>query len=83
MRAYVARDDPAAAKRLAGRIRKRVLLLREQPLTGRVVPELEHRGFREVMVNPYRIVYEVEQRRVVILRVWHGRRKLGGGEVQG
>jgi addiction module RelE/StbE family toxin len=81
-RAYTARDEPAAARRLAGKIREQVLLLRDQPLLGRVVPELEPRGFREVIVGRYRIVYEVEERRVVILRVWHGKRRMGARDVQ-
>src|SRR4051812_32641936 len=75
-RAYIAADSPAAARRLADRIRQAVLLLRDQPRSGRVVPELAARGFREVIVAPYRIVYEVQAKAVVILRVWHGRRDL-------
>jgi plasmid stabilization system protein ParE len=43
---------------------------------GRVVPEFEQQGYRELIVAPYRIVYEVRQRRVIVLRVWHGRREL-------
>jgi plasmid stabilization system protein ParE len=58
-----------------------VLLLREQPLLGRAVPELQPRPYRELIVPPYRIVYEVEPRRVLVLRVWHGRRELGGRDV--
>ena len=82
LRAYIARDEPAAARRIAEDIRRQVLLLRENPLAGRAVPELEPRGYRELIVPPYRIVYAVEPRRVLILRVWHGRRKLGGRDVQ-
>jgi toxin ParE1/3/4 len=82
IRAYIARSEPAAAARIAAGIRQQVLLLRENPLLGRGVPELAPRPYRELIVPPYRIVYEVEPRRVVILRVWHGRRKLGGRDVQ-
>jgi addiction module RelE/StbE family toxin len=76
IRAYVSRDRPEAAKRLAGRIRERVALLAVHPGSGRIVPELEPLGYREVIVAPYRIVYEVRKRDVVVLRVWHGRRAI-------
>ena len=79
IRRYVARDKPAAAKALAERIRTSVLRLRRFPESGRVVPELEPRGYKEMIVHPYRIVYQVRAREVLILRVWHGRRDLTPG----
>ena len=82
IRDYVSRDDPAAAVRLADRLRKRVLALQVHPRMGRVVPELSTRGLREVIVAPYRIVYEVWEREVVVLRVWHGRRDLSPQSVE-
>jgi addiction module RelE/StbE family toxin len=74
MREYVSRDKPAAAQKLARAIKQAVLRLREHPHSGRVVPELSQRGYREVIVPPYRIIYEVQPQQVIILRVWHGRR---------
>ncbi len=78
IREHVAQDAPAAARRLAGRLRKGVLRLREHPLSGRPLPELPGTQLREVIVAPYRVVYTVVGRRVVILRVWHARREMGG-----
>jgi len=77
IRLYVAQDKPEAAKALAEKIRTSVLRLRTLPESGRVVAELEPRGYREIIVPPYRIIYEVGAREVIILRVWHGRRDLG------
>jgi toxin ParE1/3/4 len=77
IRQYVSRDKPAVAKRLAGTIRQKVLRLADHPHSGRVVPELADLGYREIIVSPYRIIYAVQKNRVVILRVWHGRRELG------
>ena len=65
---------------LAERIRTSVLRLREVPESGRVVPELDPRRYREVMVPPYRIIYAVRAREVIILRVWHAKRDLDGLE---
>jgi toxin ParE1/3/4 len=74
IRDYVSRDKPAAAKKLAKSIRQAVLRLKTHPRSGRIVPELSDHGYREVIVAPYRIVYEVHHGLVVILRVWHSRR---------
>jgi addiction module RelE/StbE family toxin len=77
IREYVSRDKPGAARRLARQILRSVGRLREHPRSGRIVPELSKMGYREVIVSPYRIVYEVDKNRVIIIRVWHGRRSLG------
>ena len=76
IRDYVSRDDPIAAKRLARKIRDGVLRLAEHSLSGRVVPEFYGLGYREVITAPYRIVYKIKERQVIILRVWHGRRDI-------
>lgn len=77
IRAYVRQDDPVAARRLASNIRQRVFLLQKYPFSGRMVPELSKKDIREVIVPPYRIVYRVLKRKIIVLRVWHGRRDLG------
>jgi addiction module RelE/StbE family toxin len=75
IRNYVSRNDPAAAKRLAEKIRNGVLRLADHPSSGRVVPELSGLDYREVIIAPYRIVYAAKKDKVIILRVWHGRRE--------
>lgn len=79
IRDYVKYDRPQAAKKLARRIRQKVLRLERNPQLGRVVPELEALGYREVIVSPYRIVYTVQKTRIIILRVWHGRMEIRPG----
>ncbi len=76
IRDYISLDKPEAAKKLAKTIREKVLRLQDHPLSGRIVPEMAELGYREVIVAPYRIVYEVQKNRVVILRVWHGKREM-------
>ncbi len=71
-----AEGKPAAAKRMAKKIRNCVLRLQAHPHSGRSVPEFPGAGYREVIVNPYRVVYELADNKVVVLRVWHGRRDL-------
>ncbi len=80
-----AEGRPAAAKRLAERIRVAVLRLQDHPRSGRPVPEFRGAGspeggqigrYREVIVNSYRIIYELSENMVIVLRIWHGRRDL-------
>lgn len=48
----------------------------EQPLIGRVVPELGNERMRERFLYSYRLTYEVGDDRVEMLAVIHGRRLL-------
>ena len=48
----------------------------EQPLMGRVVPELGDEQVREQFLYSYRLIYELGERRVEMLAVIHGRRLL-------
>jgi addiction module RelE/StbE family toxin len=76
IREYVSQDSPAAASKLANKLRRSVERLIDHPDSGRRVPELEPLGYREVIVAPYRIVYEQRGAAIVILRVWHSKRDL-------
>lgn len=70
IRAYVARDKPEAAERLAMRIVAIVETLRNHPHLGRVGAEP---GIRELVIgrNPYIVLYRVQGSRVVISTIWH------------
>jgi addiction module RelE/StbE family toxin len=81
IRDHVAAEGrPRAARRLAERIQRRVVALETHPLSGRRVPEFPASGYREVIVAPYRIVYVLTDDKIIVLRVWHGRRDLTGLE---
>ena len=76
---WIAQDSPPAARRLLQRLRERAATLTSTPLRGRVVPELSKhgvRGFRELVVRPYRLMYRVEGKRVYVLCVLDARRDL-------
>lgn len=69
IRNYIGHFNPAAARRMALRLRSAAQSLAEFPDRGR----LRRDGARElVAVHPYVIVYDVTPPRVTILRVWHG-----------
>jgi toxin ParE1/3/4 len=81
IRAYVARDKPDAAARLATRIVAVVEALRNHPNLGRVGAEP---GVRELVIGgtPYVVLYSVKRTRVTISTIWHGaqsRKKTGRG----
>jgi toxin ParE1/3/4 len=71
IRAYVARDKPKAAERLAMRIVAVVEALRNHPYLGRAGAEP---GIRELVIGgtPYIVLYRVQSRRVTIDTIWHG-----------
>lgn len=71
IRAYVARDKPEAAERLAMRIVAMVEALRNHPHLGRVGAEP---GIRELVIGsiPYVVLYRVQGRHVLIGTIWHG-----------
>ena len=73
---YIAADDPAAAERMGRKIFERTRVLEEFPLTGRIVPEVSDPAVREVIVGPYRVVYELDEGgpSLAVLRVWHASR---------
>ena len=73
---FIALDDAGAAASLANRILTRIERAAELPFSNRGVPERAERSVREVILKPYRIVYEVDDRRgaIHVLRVWHAAR---------
>jgi toxin ParE1/3/4 len=72
-RGHIARDNPAAAQRVAERVKEAVARLEAFPGIGRQgrVP-----GTRELVVSgtPFVIPYRVRENTVEILRVLHGAR---------
>ncbi len=76
---YIARDNPGAARRWLEQLRERARLAAENPLAGRVVPELGREDVREVFLRSYRIVYVVGEDAVDVLTVFEGHRLLPKG----
>lgn len=56
---YIASDSQVYATRFIKSLIKATDRLKEMPYCGRIVPELESYGFREVIFKDYRIVYRV------------------------
>ena len=74
--AYIERDSPNYASAVVARIVEIAGSLPEFPEMGRMVPELEDSAVRERFVYSYRLIYRIEEHRLLVVAVIHGRRML-------
>jgi toxin ParE1/3/4 len=74
--AFIAKDSPTYARRFGHRLREAPKRLKLFPHLGSVVPEFDRPTLRELLVEPYRIVYEIREDDCYVLAVVHGSRNL-------
>lgn len=72
---YIAQDSPDQASLFVERLHEAVKRLEDFPASGRRIPEAEDPAFREIIVGPYRVMYEVRGDIVRITAGVHGARK--------
>ena len=74
---YIAKDSKTYATRFIKSLIKASSKLEIMPRCGRIVPEFETYGFREVIYKSYRIIYRIiDDDNVEILAVVHGAREI-------
>lgn len=76
---YLADADPDAADHTLDAIERRAMSLERFPARGRVVPELGRLQvglYRELQIPPYRIIYKLHGKKVLVLAVFDSRRNL-------
>jgi toxin ParE1/3/4 len=76
---YIAVDSAIQAKRVYLAIKQKADNLRQMPLQGRIVPELRYYSilsYRELTSPPWRIIYKIEETKVLVLAVIDGRRNV-------
>lgn len=76
---FIAERNPQNAITLWRRIRLRIESLSHAPFRSRLVPELKVIGldiYRELIVEPYRVLLRVKSKKVLILGVFDGRRDM-------
>jgi len=73
---YISLNSPTYAKRMVDRITRRSSQIAGNPLSGRMVSEYQTKDIRELIENPYRIIYRIKQDQIDILAVIHGARLL-------
>lgn len=73
---FIAQDRPRVSVEWFDGLIERVELLRKFPDQGRLVPEWGDQAVREVLYDPYRVIYEVFPDYVEILTISHYRQEL-------
>lgn len=74
--AYIARDSAFYAAAVVEKILLVASGLSVFPKAGRIVPELDQAEVRESFVYSYRLIYQIEEARILVIAVVHGKRLL-------
>jgi len=75
--AYIERDSPWYARAVASKLVETAETIPQYPELGRVVPEIGDPAIRERFVHRYRVIYRIEQTRILMAAVIHGRQDFG------
>jgi toxin ParE1/3/4 len=78
--ARIAKDNPTAAVKVGEELIRKSMLLTEHARIGRMLRELKRDTLREIIIRPYRLIYEIDDSSSTIkVRVlWHGARREPG-----
>ncbi len=78
---YIAQDNSTAAEKWINTVFTKVEQLNKFPEIGRIVPEINSQKIRELIYGNYRIIYRIEEKRISILTVRHGKQILPTDEI--
>ena len=73
---YIERDSLWYARAVVAKIVETAEAIPDHPELGRIVPEIDDKSIRERFVYSYRIIYRIEQERILVATVVHGSRLL-------
>lgn len=74
---YISLDSPFIARKFINKIFDKIEVLYKYPLAGKPVPEFGEKAIRELLLNKYRIIYQVvDETHINIIRIVHGSRLL-------
>ena len=79
--AYIAQDNPEAARCWAEGIFASVKNLSSFPESGRRLPEVRRKDLREIVMGNYRLIYRVKGEEIAVLTIRHFRQVLPIEEV--
>ncbi len=80
---YASQLVPEVGSRLVAAIVEHVEQLELYPDSGRIVPEFGTSSIRELLLDPYRIVYRRDEHAVSIVRVWRSERLMDESGIRG
>ena len=73
---YIAKDSEFYARSVVSKLLMTASEISEQPLIGRMVPEMSQKEIRERFVYSYRMVYRIQNSVITIVAIIHGKRLL-------
>lgn len=76
---YIKKDSVSVALNIFNKIRDKCLKLYSYPDRGRIVPELKEYGillYRELIIEPWRVIYRISDTYVYIVSVIDSRRNV-------
>ena len=75
--AFISSDNPSAAVKLGETLIQKSMVLAEHPRLGRMLRKSPSDSLRELIVPPYRLIYEIndEALTVNVRLLWHGARQ--------
>ncbi|MEX2410613.1 MAG: type II toxin-antitoxin system RelE/ParE family toxin [Candidatus Paceibacterota bacterium] len=79
---FISEDNPDAALTLIEQFETKVEKLRQNPESGRVLPEAKNDNIREIVVHKnYGVIYEIKPDTIGILTVRHFRQNFSGSKL--
>lgn len=77
---YIGKDSKRYAYIHVSRLKDKTNILKRNPRCGRVVPEIDRKDIRELIVGDYRIIYRIKSNtRIDIITVIHSAQMLDIG----
>jgi len=77
---YIENDSPKNAIAFIDNIFIEIERIKSFPDLGRFVPELENRNIREIIYDSFRIIYRIDDNRIIILTIRHTKQHLWENE---
>lgn len=82
IKGYIARDSEYYAINFTDRIISSVEQLALLPELGRNVPEADENNIREIIIRPYRIIYQIQADSINIITIVHSARDLSNPKLK-
>jgi len=74
---FISKDNPAAAIKLGETLIRKSMILAEHPRAGRIFRRMAKDSLRELIIPPYRLIYEINdaESTISVRLLWHGARR--------
>jgi len=79
---FISWDNRERAERFVDYLIERGESVSRNPQIGRIVSEISNPSIREIIAKKYRIVYRIQENKIVILTIFEGHRLLRLDEIE-